>query len=51
MSTELTFDPLRLPPECQQLRREVRAFLAEEMEAGTFASNVRGGIDLSLIHI
>jgi acyl-CoA dehydrogenase len=45
MNTELTFDPLRLPPECQKLRQEVRAFLAKEMEAGSFTSNVRGGID------
>jgi len=42
---ELTFDPVRLPPECQRLRQEVRAFLAEEIEAGTFVPNVSGGID------
>ena len=35
MGTELTFDPVRLPPECVALRKEVRAFLAKEMEAGT----------------
>ena len=29
MNTELTFDPIRLPPECAALRAEVRAFLAE----------------------
>ena len=34
MATELTFDPVRLPPECVVLRKEVRAFLAKEMEAG-----------------
>ncbi len=45
MDTELTFDPLRLPPECDRLRAEVRAFLAQEMEAGTFSPNVGGGID------
>jgi alkylation response protein AidB-like acyl-CoA dehydrogenase len=43
MNTELTFDQVRLPPECAALRAEVRAFLAEEMEAGTFSAV--GGID------
>ena len=32
MATELTFDPIRLPPECEALRQEVRAFLAEEID-------------------
>ena len=36
MASELRFDPIRLPPECQALRAEVRAFLAEEIAAGTF---------------
>lgn len=36
MSTALEFEPLRLPPEVQTLRAEVRAFLAEEIAAGTF---------------
>jgi alkylation response protein AidB-like acyl-CoA dehydrogenase len=45
MATELTFDPVRLPPECQALRQEVRAFLAKEMEAGTFSADSTGGID------
>jgi alkylation response protein AidB-like acyl-CoA dehydrogenase len=44
MNTELTFDPIRLPPECAALRAEVRAFLAEEIEAGTF-SPYGGAID------
>jgi alkylation response protein AidB-like acyl-CoA dehydrogenase len=44
MTTELSFDPVRLPPECQRLRAEVRAFLAGEMEAGTFSPH-GGGID------
>ena len=44
MDTELTFDPIRLPPECAALRDEVRAFLAEEIEAGTF-SPYGGAID------
>ncbi|GGC81453.1 acyl-CoA dehydrogenase family protein [Chelatococcus reniformis] len=34
--TALRFDPLRLPPHCQELRQEVRAFLADEIAAGTF---------------
>ncbi|MDB5502002.1 MAG: acyl-CoA dehydrogenase-like [Tardiphaga sp.] len=36
MTAALRFDPIRLPPECEVLRREVRAFLAEEIAAGTF---------------
>jgi len=36
MTTELSFDQIRLPPECEQLRAEVRAFLAEEIAAGSF---------------
>ena len=36
MSTELRFDQIRLPAECEALRREVRAFIAEEVAAGTF---------------
>jgi acyl-CoA dehydrogenase len=36
MSAELQFDPIRLPRECETLREEVRAFLAEEIAAGTF---------------
>jgi acyl-CoA dehydrogenase len=36
MSADLQFDPIRLPPECDALRMEVRAFLAEEIAAGTF---------------
>ena len=37
MSTDLRFDQIRLPPECDALRAEVRAFIAEEVAAGTFA--------------
>ncbi len=33
---DLRFDPIRLPPECEALRAEVRAFLAEEIARGTF---------------
>ncbi len=36
MTAQLQFDPIRLPPECEALRHEVRAFLAEEVAAGTF---------------
>ena len=36
MSTQLQFDPIRLPPECEALRKEVRAFIADEVAAGTF---------------
>jgi acyl-CoA dehydrogenase len=36
MTAALRFDPIRLPPECEQLRKEVRAFLAKEIAAGTF---------------
>jgi alkylation response protein AidB-like acyl-CoA dehydrogenase len=36
MTVSLSFDPIRLPPECEALRTEVRAFLAEEIAAGTF---------------
>jgi acyl-CoA dehydrogenase len=45
MNTQLTFDPIRLPPECTALRAEVRTFLAQEIEAGAFTPNVGGGID------
>ncbi len=43
MATELTFEAMRLPPECVALRAEVRAFLAKEIEAGTF--DPHGGTD------
>jgi len=36
MTANLYFDPIRLPPECEALRGEVRTFLAEEIAAGTF---------------
>jgi acyl-CoA dehydrogenase len=36
MTAALHFDPIRLPPECATLRQEVRAFLADEIAAGTF---------------
>jgi acyl-CoA dehydrogenase len=44
MSSSLTFDPIRLPVSCHILRREARAFLAEEISKGTFdPSNPRRG--------
>jgi acyl-CoA dehydrogenase len=36
MTAHLQFDPIRLPPECDALRAEVRTFLAEESAAGAF---------------
>src|SRR5882724_8810219 len=36
MTAALAFDQIRLPPECDTLREEVRAFLADEVAAGTF---------------
>jgi acyl-CoA dehydrogenase len=36
MTAALSFDQIRLPPECETLRHEVRGFLAEEIAAGTF---------------
>jgi acyl-CoA dehydrogenase len=42
MSTDLHFDQVRLPPECQKLREEVRSFLAEEIAAGAFTPDRPG---------
>ena len=36
MSRKLRFDQIRLPPKCDALRQEVRAFLADETAKGTF---------------
>jgi acyl-CoA dehydrogenase len=36
MITSLSFDPVRLSPQCEALRTEVRAFLAQEISAGAF---------------
>jgi acyl-CoA dehydrogenase len=36
MTGKIAFDPTRLPPEAEALRDEVRAFLAEEIAAGSF---------------
>ncbi len=37
MSLSFRFDPVQLPPEAEALRREVRAFLQEEIAAGSFS--------------
>src|SRR4051812_50183260 len=42
MTTALQFDQIRLPPECDELRHEVRAFLADEVARGTFDPNRPG---------
>ncbi|MFP6704483.1 MAG: acyl-CoA dehydrogenase family protein [Alphaproteobacteria bacterium] len=39
MSVAIQFDPIRLPPEAEALRAEVRQFLKEEITAGTFDPN------------
>ena len=36
MTTSLSFDPVRLTRQCEALRADVRAFLEEEIAAGTF---------------
>ena len=48
MTAAIQFDQLRLPPECEKLRDEVRAFIAEETEAGTIKpSGATGGDSFS----
>ena len=37
MAYNFHFDPVDLPPECEELRQEVRDFLRQEIEAGTFS--------------
>src|SRR5258707_3244699 len=37
MSFSFRFDPIELPPEAKELRQQVRAFLRQEAEAGTFS--------------
>ena len=41
MSTSFRFEPMRFPPEAEALRKEVRAFLREEIDKGTFAPGTR----------
>ena len=36
MTADLRFDHDQLPPECETLRQEVRAFIAAEVAAGAF---------------
>src|SRR5262249_60133277 len=36
MAYNFHFDPMDLPPEAKALRQEVRGFLRQEIEAGTF---------------
>ncbi|HZD26694.1 MAG TPA: acyl-CoA dehydrogenase family protein [Alphaproteobacteria bacterium] len=43
MSYAIAFDPIRLPPEAEALRQEVRGFLAEEAAAGRFGSATENG--------
>ena len=45
MTTALKFDPIRLPKECEDLREEVRAFIREEVAAGTWDPNAVGRDD------
>jgi alkylation response protein AidB-like acyl-CoA dehydrogenase len=42
MNSNLRFDQIRLPPECEKLRGEVRAFIADEIAAGTFVPDRPG---------
>jgi acyl-CoA dehydrogenase len=42
MSTDLSFDQIRLPPQCEALRQEVRAFIGEEIARGTFVPDRPG---------
>lgn len=39
MNVSLRFDPIRLPASAQELRQEVRNFLADQIERGVFSSN------------
>jgi len=43
MSFSFRFDPVELPPEVKELRQEVRTFLREEIDAGTFSPDVGKG--------
>jgi len=42
MDKELQFEAIRLPPECRELRQQVRQFLAEEIARGTFDPHASG---------
>jgi alkylation response protein AidB-like acyl-CoA dehydrogenase len=43
MAYNFHFDPVDLPPECKEVRAEVRAFLRSEIAAGTFSPDGRRG--------
>lgn len=48
MQTAIRFDQKRLPDECEALRRDVRKFLADEIDRGTFDPRLglkQGGFD------
>lgn len=45
MTAPLRFDPVSLPPEAEALRGEVRAFLADEIAAGTVDPTGTAGLD------
>ena len=48
MSQSINFDPIRLPPEAEELRLEVREFLADEIANGSFnpsSSILKSGFD------
>ena len=47
MSYSIEFDPIRLPPEAEELRHDVRAFIAEERARGTFDKGERFDKDFS----
>jgi acyl-CoA dehydrogenase len=48
MTAAIQFDQLRLPPECEKLRAEVRAFIAEEIDGGSIKpSGATGGDSFS----
>jgi acyl-CoA dehydrogenase len=42
MTTAIRFDPIRLPPQAQSLRAEVRRFVQQEIAAGTFDPRASG---------
>ena len=49
MTTSFRFDPVELPPEAKELRQEVRAFLRQEEEAGTFSPHSGKGVVLARV--
>ena len=51
MTAALRFDPIRLPEKCEQLRKEVRAFLAEEIAAGYLVQPFGPGVPGYTYHL